>query len=87
MSRILILTNFSGGLYDFRNEFVEALLAEHEVFISLPDDVKTKELRAEGAKIIQTPINRRGVNPVEDLKLCWHYCNIIKKISPDLVVT
>ena len=87
MSRILILTNFSGGLYDFRNEFVEALLAEHEVFISLPDDVKTKELRAEGAKIIQTPINRRGVNPVEDLKLCWRYCNIIKKIRPDLVVT
>lgn len=87
MSRILILTNFSGGLYDFRNEFVEALLAEHEVFISLPDDVKTKELRAEGAEIIQTPINRRGVNPVEDLKLCRRYYNIIKKIKPDLIVT
>lgn len=87
MSRILILTNFSGGLYDFRNEFVKALLAEHEVFISLPDDVKTKELREEGAKIIQTPINRRGVNPVEDLKLCRRYCNIIKEIKPDLVVT
>lgn len=87
MSRILILTNFSGGLYDFRNEFVKALLAEHEVFISLPDDVKTKELCAEGAKIIQTPINRRGVNPVEDLKLYRRYRNIIKEIRPDLVVT
>ena len=87
MSRILILTNFSGGLYDFRNEFVKALLAKHEVFISLPDDVKTKELREEGAKIIQTPINRRGVNPVEDLKLCRCYCNIIKEIKPDLVAT
>lgn len=74
-------------MYDFRNEFVEALLAEHEVFISLPDDVKTKELRAEGAEIIQTPINRRGVNPVEDLKLCCRYYNIIKKIKPDLIVT
>lgn len=87
MSRILILTNFSGGLYDFRNEFVEALLQKHQVFISLPDDVKTKELQAEGAQIIKTAINRRGVNPIEDLKLCQCYRNMIKELAPDLVIT
>lgn len=87
MSRILILTNFSGGLYDFRNEFVEALLAKHQVFISLPDDVKTKELSAEGAQIIKTSINRRGVNPLEDLKLYQCYRNMIKELAPDLVIT
>ncbi|MCH5254443.1 MAG: glycosyltransferase family 4 protein [Lachnospiraceae bacterium] len=87
MSRVLILANFSGGLYDFRNEFVEALLAEHEVYISLPDDVKTKELQAEGANIIQTPMSRRGMNPLEDVHLYRNYCKIMKEIRPDLVVT
>ena len=87
MSRILILSNFSGGLYDFRNEFVEALLAEHEVYISLPDDVKTKELQAEGARIIQTPIHRRGMNPLEDIKLYRNYRRIMKEVRPDLVIT
>lgn len=87
MSRILILSNFSGGLYDFRNEFVEALLAEHEVFISLPDDVKTGELQAEGAQIIQTPIHRRGMNPLEDIRLYLNYRRIMKELHPDLVVT
>ena len=87
MSRVLILTNFSGGLYDFRNEFVEALLAEHEVIISLPDDIKTEELRAEGAKIIQTPIHRRGMNPLEDMKLYFAYRRLMKELKPDLVVT
>lgn len=87
MSRVLILANFSGGLYDFRNEFVEALLAEHEVYISLPDDVKTRELQAEGARIIQTPIHRRGMNPLEDIKLYRNYRRIMQEVHPDLVVT
>ena len=40
MGRILVLTNSSGGLYDFRNEFMQAMLSEHEVYVSMPDDVK-----------------------------------------------
>ena len=43
MGKVLILTNSSGGLYDFRNEFVQALLAGHQVTVSMPDDVKEKE--------------------------------------------
>lgn len=42
MSKVLILANSSGGLYDFRNELVENLLAMGEVTASLPDEVKTK---------------------------------------------
>ena len=87
MGRVLILSNSSGGLYDFRNEFVEALLAEHEVFISLPDDVKTKELRSEGAHVIQMPIHRRGMNPLEDIKLYLRYRRLMKDLRPDLVIT
>jgi galacturonosyltransferase len=87
MGRILILTNSSGGLYDFRNEFVLALKAEHEVFISMPDDTKEKELEKEGCHIIKTAINRRGINPLEDLKLYHSYSKMIKDLKPDLVVT
>lgn len=69
MKKVLILANSSGGLYDFRNELVKRLLAKGEVTVSLPDEVKTKELSEEGCKVVKTPINRRGVNPVEDIKL------------------
>lgn len=87
MSRVLILINSSGGLYDFRNEFVEALLKKNQVFVSVPDDVKTKALEEEGCKIIQTPINRRGINPIEDWKLYRSYRKLMKELQPDLVVT
>lgn len=87
MSRVLVLINSSGGLYDFRNKFVQALLAENEVYVSMPDDVKEKELVEEGCHIIKTPINRRGINPLQDLKLYRTYRRMMKELSPDLVVT
>lgn len=87
MGKVLILINSSGGLYDFRNEFVQALTAEHEVYVSMPDDVKEKELKAEGCRIIKTAINRRGINPMEDFKLFRTYCRLMRKLKPDLVIT
>lgn len=87
MKKILILANSSGGLYDFRNDFVVELLKNHEVYVSLPDDVKTAELSDEGCKVIKTPINRRGVNPAEDFKLFLTYRRLMKELKPDLVAT
>lgn len=87
MCRILILANFSVGLYDFRNELLERLLEEHEVFVSIPDMVKAEELEKEGCRIINTPINRRGMNVREDIKLFFSYINLLKRIKPDLVLT
>lgn len=87
MSRILVLSNSSGGLYDFRNELIEALLPGNQIFISVPDDVKAKELTQEGCQVLKTPINRRGINPIEDLKLYRTYHNMMKELQPDMVLT
>ena len=65
----MILANSSAGLYDFRNELVQALLQEHKVVVSLPDEVKTKELEEEGCEVVRTQLSRRGTNPVKDLAL------------------
>ncbi len=87
MGIILILTNSSGGLYDFRNELLLRLLENHRVIISLPDQTKTAELMEEGCEIIETPINRRGMDPREDMKLFMTYQRLIKQIRPDMVIT
>lgn len=84
---ILILANSSGGLYDFRNELVTKLLQEYRVVASLPDTVKTDLLSQEGVVVEHTPINRRGMNPAQDLKLLHAYELLMKKYHPDLVLT
>lgn len=87
MKKILILANSSGGLYDFRNELVERLLSENEVVASVPDEVRTKELEEEGCRVMCTPINRRGMNPLEDFKLFVSYLKLLKMEKPDMVLT
>ncbi len=87
MKKILILANSSGGLYDFRNELVTELLKNCEVVISLPDEVRTKELAEEGARIVHTSIDRRGVDPRKDLSLYRAYRKLLKTEKPDLVLT
>ncbi|MEI3211879.1 MAG: glycosyltransferase [Lachnospiraceae bacterium] len=87
MKKILILANSSGGLYDFRNELVLRLLKSYEVVVSLPDDVRTRELAEEGCRVIHTAINRRGVNPKEDISLLLSYRRLIQDEKPDLVLT
>lgn len=87
MKRILILANSSGGLYDFRNAFLLRLLQHYEVAASLPDTVKTSLLENEGVKVFHTPINRRGVNPREDIKLLRDYRRLLRSWKPDLVLT
>ena len=52
MKKILILANSSGGLYDFRNELLQKLLKEYQVTVSLPDQVRTKELEEEGCRVV-----------------------------------
>lgn len=85
--KVLILANSSGGLYDFRNELVLKLLGEYQVVVSLPDEVCTRELAEEGCRVVHTPINRRGVNPLEDMKLIRSYFKLLKQEKPDLVLT
>lgn len=87
MKKVLILANSSSGLYGFRNELVTELLKKYEVYVSLPDETNNKELAEEGCKVIHTPINRRGVNPTEDLKLYFAYRKLLKTIKPDVVLT
>lgn len=85
--KILILANNDGGLYKFRKKLIQELLEEHQVTISLPYGERIKPLQNMGCDFIETSMERRGMNPIKDLRLLKSYRKIIKKIKPDLVIT
>ena len=86
--KVLILANNSVGLYKFRKELLEALLAnKHEVFISLPNGDFIDDMQQMGCRFIETEISRHGTNPLTDLALTKKYCAIIKSVKPDIVFT
>lgn len=87
-NKILILANDDIGLYKFRKALITKLIQlGKQVYISLPKGMRVKNLEEMGCKYIETPIERRGINPVTDFKLMCHYFKIIKRVKPDLVIT
>ena len=84
--RILFLAQHFITLYSFRRELIEKLCKEgHEVFLSLPESDDNKYFENLGCKIISTEIDRRGVNPVKDLRLIAFYRKMIPEIDPDII--
>ncbi|WP_298067393.1 glycosyltransferase family 4 protein [uncultured Cetobacterium sp.] len=89
--KILILTNSIVGLYRFRKELLYKFIEnKHEVVVSCPnDDPKdyVLSLKNNGIEYLETFVDRRGINPLKDLKLLKNYLNIIKIQDPDYVLT
>lgn len=86
--KILILANLDVGLYKFRKALIKELIDQgNEVYISLPKGMLVQNLKEMGCHFIETPVDRRGINPATDFKLMMRYFNILGKIKPDLVIT
>lgn len=85
--KILILANNDVGLYQFRRELIEELLKENQVTIALPQGNLVEPLVKKGCKFIDTPLDRRGVNPIRDFRLLKQYIKILNAENPDLVIT
>lgn len=85
--KILILANFDVGLYQFRKELIQELLKKNMVLISLPYGELVEPLKEMGCTFIDTPFERRGINPVKDFGLLLCYYKMLKQQKPDLVIT
>jgi len=86
MKKILFLANHFITLYSFRKELIAELVSQgNEVYLSLPESEDNKYFEDLGCKIIPTEIDRRGVNPVKDLKLICFYKKMIPQVNPDII--
>lgn len=85
--KIAILTNADIGLYKFRRELIEDLCRDNEVYILLPDGDFISKLTELGCRFIKFEFNRRGLNPVADIRQFLRYRQLLKELKPDIVLT
>lgn len=74
-------------LYQFRIELLKTLQALGDVVISMPFNGHHEDFINMGFKCIETHIDRRGINPFEDLQLYKFYKQLLKNERPDIVIT
>ncbi len=63
------------------------LQKEYEVVISTPFVGHEDDFAAMGCRMIETDVDRRGINPKTDLKLFLTYLKLLKTEKPDMVIT
>lgn len=85
--QILILANHSGGLYDFRKDLIAELKKQASVTVAVPHNDRWEELQLLADRVIELPVDRRGMNPVRDAKLFRRYRKMLRAVKPDLVLT
>lgn len=92
--KIIIICNCTTGLETFRGMLIQRLIEQkNEVDVIVPLTDLKKETDAEervaayGCRLIRIPMERRGMNPVRDLKLLKGYYQILRQEKPDMVLT
>lgn len=91
---ILIICNCASGLEVFRGMLIRELVKEGNTvsaIVPLVDNEKEwtseKQIEEMNCRLIRIPMERRGMNPIHDLKLMVSYVCAIKQERPDLVIT
>ncbi len=92
--KILVICNCTSGLNTFRGMLIQKLISlDHIVDVVVPKTVDENEIQNEdelkfnGCNLFYVFMERRGINPLKDLKLLSDYSRIIKSENPDLVIT
>ena len=86
MKKIVLSSNTSWSIYNFRYELVKELLKNYEVIVVAPKDKYSTKLIDLGCKYYDIYIDNKGTNPKNDLKTFFEYYNLYKKINPDITL-
>ena len=85
--KVAIVLNTSWNIYNFRMNFVRALLKDgHEVHTVAPHDNYTQYLTEAGCVHHNVTMDSRGANPIKDLALMVELWSIYRKMKPDIIL-
>lgn len=86
MKRLLILANSDSAIFKFRTELIEDLSERFHIGMGIPFGQYMNEIANDKYDFFDVPVNRHGLNPIEDLKLMNRYNKLIKSFKPDVVL-
>jgi glycosyltransferase involved in cell wall biosynthesis len=86
--RIVLSSNTAFSLYNFRLHLMRTLKDKgYEVIAVSPEDGKYSELLGKEFSFFAVKsLDRKGTNPIKDLKLFFEYFLLFRRLKPDLVI-
>ncbi len=85
--KLLIVTNHSYMLWQFRRELIAKLQEGYDVTISTPFVGHEEDFAEMGCHMVEATMERRGMNPLQERDLIRSYRKLLKDVKPDKVIT
>ena len=84
---IVLIGNHHIVIYNFRKELIQRLLElNYQVIVFLPYTKEADRISDLGCKLVDIPVDRRGMNPIRDYGLYRKYKKELRKWNPNIVL-
>lgn len=85
--RFILVSPKNRTAYNFRGDLIKRIIScGYEVIVTGPNRVGVEKIEALGARFVEIPMNKNGVNLKEDLKYQKALYELFKKEKPDVVL-
>src|SRR5690606_24573405 len=85
---ILVTANSAWNIVNFRRPIISALqVSGHSVTVLAPPDDSVSEIEGLNCRFIPLPMNIKGLNPVDDLKLLRDFRRVFRLEAPDAILS
>ena len=85
--KFILVSPKNRTVYNFRGDLVRKIIAAgYEVVVTGPNRIDVDKIEALGARFIEVPIDKNGVNPLADLKYQNALEAIFREEKPDVVL-
>lgn len=84
---IVLTVNAAWNIVNFRMPLVKALIADgHRITVLAPHDEATAKLVDAGCRCVHLPMDKKGLNPLQDTKLFLAFRRHFAALQPDIVL-
>lgn len=85
--KFILVSPKNRTVYNFRGELIKRIISYgYEVVVTGPDRVSVERIEALGARFVEIPMNKNGVNPKDDIKYQKALRRLFEEEKPDVVL-
>ncbi|MEV3829246.1 glycosyltransferase family 4 protein [Aeromonas allosaccharophila] len=85
--KLTLVANTAWSMFNFRRGLLSRLIGDgYQLIIIAPHDDYSDKLRAMGCAVVDLPIEAKGTNPLQDLKLIHTLYRLYQQITPDFII-
>lgn len=84
--KVVVVSPKNRTVYNFRGDLIKEIVARgHSVVVTGPNRIDVDKIEALGARFVEIPMEKNGLNPIHDLKYKDALYQLFKKEKPDVV--